>query len=140
MDSPTITAQTATNSRAITPLMPETEKEAGSGARRLSRTDTLTVVSTHDSRNGPNLTDEKKVEAATTTEVNVERSNDSPSTILTGRKLFLVFVYVHVSYLISRISYLSDSLLQQRFPPFRSPHRPRSNDRRHGPPSNRIRL
>jgi hypothetical protein len=92
MDTPT--AQTAINSRAVTPLMPETEKEAG-GVPRLSRTDTLTVVSTHDSRNGanPNPSTEKNLGIPATTETEAE-TDESTSTILTGRKLFLVFVYV----------------------------------------------
>ena len=98
----TSTAPTAINSRAVTPLMPEKEKEAGAAppAQRLSRTDTLTVVSTHDSRNGGSSTNpitEKNGKNPMTSDVEVEAAAPAPadeSTILTGRKLFLVFVYV----------------------------------------------
>ena len=104
----TSTAPTAINSRTATPPMPE--KEAGA-ASRLSKTATLTTVSTHDSHNDLSPSTEKNVEIPTTTDV-------EESTILTGRKLFLVFVYVayhllisHISYLISHISYLISILL-----------------------------
>ena len=77
--------------------MSEKEKDASAPppARRLSRTDTLTVVSTHDSRNGSttNPSTEKNGKNTTTTETEVEAEVDQ-STILSGRKLFLVFVYV----------------------------------------------
>lgn len=92
----TSTAPTATNSRAVTPLMPEKEKETGAAppARRLSRTDTLTVVSTHDSRNDSSTdpSTEKNGKNPTTTEVEGVEVGVDESTILTGRKLFLVFV------------------------------------------------
>jgi len=80
----TSTAPTASNSRAVTPLMPE--KEPGAAAR-LSRTETLTVASTHDE---PKPSMEKNNENSATADVEPV----DESTILTGRKLFLVFVYV----------------------------------------------
>jgi hypothetical protein len=79
-------APTATNSRAQTPIMPE--KEAGAGAR-FSRAETLTIVS-HDA-DASNTPTEKKSQDATVATGDAERAEEG-STILTGRKLFLVFV------------------------------------------------
>ena len=83
MDTPT--APTASESRAPTPLTAKATP---------SRAETLTVVSTHDSRKGPKPdTDNEKSE--------VEPVVESESRILTGRKLFLVFVYVLFPYQLS---------------------------------------
>ena len=80
------------------------EKEAGAP----SRTDTLTVVSTHDSHNGnnPSATTDKDKQSPTTTNAVAEVDE---STILTGRKLFLVFVYVVHTHSLSTLSHSSNS-------------------------------